>query len=226
MEGSRGRIAAYRSLQNWCHIQDPTGVKIMTGKRNMSTPRASEIRWVRQIRGGATPVALEADEDLEAAFEEHWSSVCATLHRLVGDWDEAQDLALEAFWRLYTRPPRDLSRVGGWLHRVATNLGLNAIRARRRRQRYEEEASALRFQRLGSLSPAEAAERRDTQERVRAVLARMKPRKAQLLILRYSGHSYAEIAEILGVAPGSVGTLLARAEKDFERRYRAREDVR
>jgi hypothetical protein len=29
----------------------------------------------------------------------------------------------------------------------------------------------------------------------------------------------------LGVAPGSVGTMLARAEQDFERRYRAREDM-
>jgi hypothetical protein len=29
----------------------------------------------------------------------------------------------------------------------------------------------------------------------------------------------------LGVAPGSVGTMLARAEKEFERRYRALEDV-
>jgi len=192
----------------------------------MSTPRVSEIHWVQQIRGRATAVALEADGVLEAAFEEYWSSVVTTLHRLLGDWDEAQDLALEAFWRLYTRPPRDLTHVGGWLHRVATNLGLNAIRARRRRQRYEEEAGALQLQRVGSLSPAEAAERREAQERVRQVLARMKPRKAELLILRHTGHSYAEIAEILGVAPGSVGTLLARAEKDFERRYRAREDVR
>jgi len=38
--------------------------------------------------------------------------------------------------------------------------------------------------------------------------------------LRYSGLSYAEIAAALGIAAGSVGTLLARAEADFERRYR------
>jgi DNA-directed RNA polymerase specialized sigma24 family protein len=53
----------------------------------------------------------------------------------------------------------------------------------------------------------------------------MKPRKAQLLILRYTDHSYAEIADILGIASSSVGTMLARAEKDFERRYRALKDV-
>jgi RNA polymerase sigma-70 factor (ECF subfamily) len=55
---------------------------------------------------------------------------------------------------------------------------------------------------------------------VRLVLAQMKPRSAQLLVLRHSGFSYAEIAAALGVAPGSVGVLLARAEKEFEERYK------
>jgi RNA polymerase sigma-70 factor (ECF subfamily) len=197
----------------------------MRGKRKMSIPRMSEIHWVRRMQG-ARPTTSEADGMLEAAFEEHWSSVCKTLYTLVGDWGEAQDLALEAFWRLYTARPQDLTNPGGWLYRVATNLGLNAIRARRRRQRYEEEAGALRLQRVDILNPAQEVERRETQEQVRHVLGRMKPRRAQLLILRYTDHTHAEIADILGIAPGSVGTLLARAEKDFEQRYQALEDVR
>jgi RNA polymerase sigma-70 factor (ECF subfamily) len=48
----------------------------------------------------------------------------------------------------------------------------------------------------------------------------MKPRPAQLLILRQSGMSYAELAEVLGVAPSSIGTLLARAEEEFAERLR------
>jgi RNA polymerase sigma factor (sigma-70 family) len=191
----------------------------------MSIPRMSEIHWVGRRQGTARPPASQADGILEAAFEQHWAPVCKTLRMLVGDWHEAQDLALEAFWRLYSRPPRDRTNLGAWLHKVATNLGLNAIRARRRRHRYEEEAGALRLQRAALVSPAIEVERRETQEQVRQVLAQMKPRKAELLILRHTGHSYAEIADILGVAAGSVGTLLTRAEKDFERRYRAREDV-
>jgi RNA polymerase sigma-70 factor (ECF subfamily) len=51
------------------------------------------------------------------------------------------------------------------------------------------------------------------------VLRQMKERDAQLLILRHSGLSYREIAAALDVAPGSVGTLLARAEAEFEQRY-------
>jgi RNA polymerase sigma-70 factor (ECF subfamily) len=53
----------------------------------------------------------------------------------------------------------------------------------------------------------------------------MKPREAQLLILKHSGCSYAEIAAALRIAPGSVGTLLTRAEQVFEQRYRKEEEV-
>jgi RNA polymerase sigma-70 factor (ECF subfamily) len=55
---------------------------------------------------------------------------------------------------------------------------------------------------------------------VRSVLGHMRPRSAQALILRHSGLSYAEVADAIGIPPGSVGTLLARAEKEFERLYR------
>jgi RNA polymerase sigma-70 factor (ECF subfamily) len=113
--------------------------------------------------------------------------------------------------------------VGGWLYRVATRTGLNALRARRRRQRYEDQAGTLWLERNAPLDPEAATERSEVQRQVRAVLAGMRPRAAQVLVLRHSGLSYAEIAESLNVAPGSVGTMLARAERAFERRYRALE---
>jgi RNA polymerase sigma-70 factor (ECF subfamily) len=167
--------------------------------------------------------ATEA-RDLEHAFETYWERVCATLYRLLGSWDEAEDLALEVFWRLHDRPPRHWDRIGSWLYRVATRTGLNALRARRRRQAYEEDAGILHLQRTGPVDPAEQAERSERRARVRHVLAQMRPRSAQILVLRHSGLSYAEIAASLDVAPGSVGTLLARAERDFEQRYRVLED--
>jgi RNA polymerase sigma-70 factor (ECF subfamily) len=195
----------------------------MRGKLEMTIP------LVETLRSWAAPASPEGDSVLEEAIGEHWSSICETVYYLVGDWQEAQDLALETFWRLHTRGPRNpdsLSNLGGWLYRVATNLGLNAIRARRRRQRYEEAAGALQLKRADPIDPADEVEQRQEKEQVRHVLSHMKPRKAQLLILRYTDHTYAEIADILGVASSSVGTMLSRAEKDFERRYRALEDER
>jgi RNA polymerase sigma-70 factor (ECF subfamily) len=41
------------------------------------------------------------------------------------------------------------------------------------------------------------------------------------LILRHSGLSYIELAEALDLAPASIGPLLVRAEREFEKRYRA-----
>jgi RNA polymerase sigma-70 factor, ECF subfamily len=51
------------------------------------------------------------------------------------------------------------------------------------------------------------------------VLARLSERQVQLLLLRQAGLSYAELADALGVAPGSIGTLLARAERAFRQAY-------
>lgn len=165
----------------------------------------------------------DADRAFEDTFHAYWSRVCATLYRLVGDWDEAEDLALEVFCRLRERPPEDGSRLNGWLHRVATHMGLNALRTRERRRRYEELAQAFKLQQATPVDSGAEAERADEHQRARQVLAQMKPRAAELLILRHSGLPYADIAAILHVAPSSIGTLLARAEKDFERRYRALE---
>ncbi len=163
-----------------------------------------------------------ADDWLETAFQAHWSRLHALLYRLLGDSDEAEDLALEAFWQLHRHPPDLASEpaLGGWLYRVAVNLGFNALRARKRRQRYEEQAGAQALEDNPAGDPAGELEKEQERQRVRAVLERMKPRSARLLLLRHSGLSYAEIAAALAVAPGSVGTLLARAEQEFETIYR------
>jgi RNA polymerase sigma-70 factor (ECF subfamily) len=54
---------------------------------------------------------------------------------------------------------------------------------------------------------------------VRRALRRLPERQTQLLLLRQMGLSYAELADACGVAPGSVGTLLARAASAFRKAY-------
>lgn len=164
--------------------------------------------------------ANQETTNFDDLFEAYWPKVCATLYRLTGDWDDAQDLALEVFYRLHKRPPEDSSRVGSWLYRVATRMGFNALRARRRRWQHEAQAEQVRLEQETPLDPSVQAERQEAQQRVRCALSKMQPRAAQLLILRHSGLSYAEIAETLNIAPGSVGTLLARAEAELARRFR------
>jgi RNA polymerase sigma-70 factor (ECF subfamily) len=167
----------------------------------------------------ATLQASREATDFEALFQEHWNRVCGILFRLVVDWDEAQDLALDTFEQLYRRPPNDDTNLSGWLYRVATNRGLNALRARERRAQYEQKAGRLAVEEDQPEDPADVLERKQEQARVRTTLGLMKPRSAQLLILRHAGLSYTEIASTLEVSPNSVGTLLARAEREFEEQY-------
>ena len=70
--------------------------------------------------------------------------------------------------------------------------------------------------------PARETLRREAREQVRAALADLSERQRACLLLRHAGYSYAEIAATLGVAIGSVGVLLARAERAFRERYRER----
>ena len=162
----------------------------------------------------------------ESLFRRHYQGVYQVLYRLVGD--EADDLAQDVFLQLYHRPPRASGTdLGAWLYRVATNLGYNALRSRRRREHYRNTlgaiTSGLGWQRART-NPEEELEQKEEQSQIHGALARLKRRQAAVLVLRYSGLSYREMAAILRVSPGSVGTLLARAELAFRRAYEQASD--
>ena len=172
-------------------------------------------------------VETSSTESISSAFEalflEHWAHVYRLLYRLVGDSAEAEDLALETFVRLYQRYPlrENESNPGGWLHRVAMNLGLHSIRSWKRRERYEMTAGKYALEETPEARPAEILAQQEERRLVRLALAKMNERQSQLLILRHSGLSYREIAEGLDLAPTSIGPLLLRAEREFEKHYRA-----
>ena len=161
-----------------------------------------------------------ASEDFEATFIDLWPKVYSVLFRILGDRAEAEDLALETFWRLYQNPPSTQENLNGWIYRVAVNLGFNALRSQKRRTRYEEQAGSLALENNAAARPEDELERVERRSEVQQTLAQMKPRSAQLLILRYSGLSYTELAVVLKVNPSSVGKMLARAVEEFEQKYR------
>src|SRR5512140_3434102 len=177
-------------------------------------PRMREAKTVSADGRAQTLAAASADRSFQELFLEHWTGVCQLLVRMIGDPAEAEDLALETFYRLYKNPPAggEGSNLRGWLYRVATNLGLHSIRSDQRRQRYELEAGKFSIEANAPERPQEVLENKEAHHLVRLTLSRMKPRQAELLILRYSGMEYKEIAQALGLAPTSIGPLLLRAE--------------
>lgn len=172
-----------------------------------------------------TRVCAGDDASFETLFLRHYERVYTALFALLGNKADAEDLAQQAFLKLYHAPERlrlqgDETNVAGWLYRVAINEGYNALRSQKRRLVWQEQFARLWPFSTSSSDPAQLAESRDTQTRVRQILLDMKPRDAKLLLLRHSGLSYAELAAALALAPGSVGSLLTRAERVFRDKYR------
>ena len=152
----------------------------------------------------------------ETLFLRHYDRVYGLLFRLLGDRGEAEDVLQEVFLKLYYHPLRsdEENNVSAWLYRVATNMGYNAIRGRKRL--YQRNTYLVPE---AGPDPADTVAQREAAAKVRAALAKLNPRQAQLLLLRQMGLSYEELADACGVAASSVGTLLARAGKAFRDVY-------
>jgi RNA polymerase sigma-70 factor, ECF subfamily len=179
-----------------------------------------------QVLGRSMTVRESSSEHWDEAefrviFVQHYARIVAILVRLLGDLSHSEEVANDAFWRLYRQPALQVDgNVGGWLYRTAANLGIDALRASGRRRLYEEAAGRAKRE-SGTGGPLDDLLREEKCRRVRTVLASIKPTQAQLLILRSSGLSYKELAEALNVKMSGIGTMLNRAEQEFRNRYLA-----
>jgi RNA polymerase sigma-70 factor (ECF subfamily) len=150
--------------------------------------------------------------DIDALFASVYPPLFRYCNRMVGDSDQAEDLAQEAFFRLLDRGVEG-SEAGlrSWLFRVATNLARDRSRTRETRQRilsaYPPPENVP--------GPEQALDRKEETRRVRKALEVLTERDRKMLLLRQEGLSYVEIAEVAGVSHRSVGTILARALKRF-----------
>jgi RNA polymerase sigma-70 factor, ECF subfamily len=167
--------------------------------------------------------AANADKaDFDGLFTRLYPQLFRYLHRLTGSADTADDLAQESFVRLLGRSlPEDEAR--RWLFTVATNLVRDGARTTKTRQRL------LVSTPVGPSVPPlqdEVTERNETIAAVRAALDSLPERDRMLLLMREEGFKYEEIAEAVGVAPGSVGTLIARAVRRFTEVYQRQETTR
>ena len=159
-----------------------------------------------------------AETEFEYVFLEHYPKVVSILSRFASDRAHAEELANHVFWKLYQQPVRMLldGDAAGWLYKVAVRTGIDAVRASRRR-RVHEQSAAISV--AGDPGAIDDLIRDEERRRVRLILADMKPGWSQLLLMRADGCSYKELATAMGVRVSSIGTLLARAEADFEKRY-------
>ena len=164
--------------------------------------------------------------NIRRLFERHYPTLVWYLHGRLGDRDLAEDLAQEAFVRLIDKPPR---APDAWLYVVAGNLARDAQRTEMRRSRHL--AIVESNQPAGDAAdPAPGADAAmcsaEESALVRDTLAMLPERDASLLLMRADDVSYREIAAAIGVAPTSIGPLLARAQQRFIRALGSRAEQR
>lgn len=188
---------------------DPTD-----GMSSVAPEGASDPAW--QLLAG---VAAGDEASFESLVLQYQNRLLGLCQRLLGDRAAAEDATQEVFVKLYRNAgslkPR--GQLYTWLYRVATNLCLNRLRRRR----------IVRFVPLmrqvgdegGELDPADeradperAAEARSHWLRTEKWIASLPQRQRTVLVLaKFEGLSYAQIAEVLGITEGAVESRLFRA---------------
>jgi RNA polymerase sigma factor (sigma-70 family) len=153
---------------------------------------------------GAAPTSFDR------LFDEEYARVAAIARRVLGDPAAAEDVAQEVFLDLHRRfGDTPGAQAPAWARTAAAHTALNMIRTNRRRAAREHLYAA---EPDASHDPQAVVETAEATQAVRSALARIPKRQATVLVLRYSGLSYAEMASALGIGVNGVGTRLRRAE--------------
>jgi len=148
------------------------------------------------------------------AFEQlvsgHLDSIHSYLYRMTGSRADAEDLAQEAFFRVWRKaatyqPGR--VKVSTWIHTIAHNLCVDMFRRHR-----ESPTDGFPEQPDESTDPARVASDREQQRLLETAIQRLPDnQRSALLLCQVRGFSNAQAADILGINTRALESLLARA---------------
>jgi RNA polymerase sigma-70 factor (ECF subfamily) len=173
----------------------------------------TEKLLLEQIRAGRT-------EPFEALVRHHSPRVLRLAIRLAGHRAEGEEIAQEAFLRLYTgiHSFRGDSSVGTWLYRTVTRLAIDHLRRERLRRRIfffrrdEEEEDPADFVPDPAPSPSDRVLANESLRSLARALARLPARQRAVFVLRHQEElQLKEIAGLLGLEEGTVKAHLHRA---------------
>jgi RNA polymerase sigma-70 factor (ECF subfamily) len=181
-----------------------------------SAEAAADRECIVRVRAGET-------ERFSVLVERYTTRIFTHLFRLVRNREEAEDLTQETFSKAYRSLERlDTARpVRNWLYAIATNAGLNALRAQRRRptafsldDTTELAASAMREPVARGEDARQRVARDDLEQRVAASVCRLPPRSAALVHLHYyEGLTIREASDIAGMTENAAKVALHRARQ-------------
>jgi RNA polymerase sigma-70 factor, ECF subfamily len=170
-------------------------------------------------------VAAGETDAFAGLVTKHQERLLRLCERLLGDAEEARDATQEVFLKAFRKAGdfRPQGQVYTWLYRIAVNHCLNRLRRRRlvRFLRWDdptEEADAPAFDPPDpAADPAAALETRRRWRATRRAIEKLPAgQRAVLVLARFEGLSYRQIAEVLGITEGAVESRLFRAMRRVE----------
>ncbi|WP_429843459.1 RNA polymerase sigma factor SigX [Brevibacillus sp. FIR094] len=156
-------------------------------------------------------------DTFQELFTTYYPFVVRQIMRIVKDQQTAEDIAQDVFLSFYHTDRTVIEHIPAWLSKSALYAAYNYLRSEKRRYARQERSASE--QEHVSPSTEEMWLAKESQSIVRDVLEELDERERTLLVMKYSGFPYAELAKATGTPISSVGTLLARAKSKFRTIY-------
>ncbi len=148
--------------------------------------------------------------DWGEVYRTTFQEVVRFLHRKVWDLERARDLAQEVFVRALQAEPE---QPRAWVFKVALNLARDEARTVLRRKRHLALLKSESTTGKSVPTPEDILVSEERHARVRQALDELSDRDREVLLLWDAGLSYTEIADVMELAQGAVGTTLSRARR-------------
>jgi RNA polymerase sigma-70 factor (ECF subfamily) len=158
-------------------------------------------------------------EKLAILFERHHVMLFNFFLRLTGNRSSSEDLVQDVFFRIlkYRESYQGQSKFTFWMYRIARNAHIDHLRKRKEELPLEEEWEGVSDT---TTAPTDRLERDEEITLLNRALARMSPRKKEILLLsRFQDMKCREIAELLQCCVGTVKTSIHRAVKELSQNY-------
>jgi len=153
--------------------------------------------------------AAGADRAIAELYAAHWSGLVRLAWLLLRDDQLAEEVTQDAFIAVHRRwdSLRDPYRAAAYLRRAVVNGARSGLRHRGVEQRYlaREQAEPTAYGSVPAPGPEQRTLERESHDAMIRALARLPQRQREVLTMRYYlDLSEAEIADALGISPGSV----------------------